>query len=144
MRWSAVTMLVHVALLGRPAYAGEEPRKTVDTVGFCTTIKQVEKVLELARRAEKRELARTSRLLSGKTCVAVVCPHDDHLLAARYYLHVLPRLASARTVVIFGVTHKAAREALGDPEQVILLDEYDSWQAPGGPVLVDEALRGCR
>jgi AmmeMemoRadiSam system protein B len=113
----------------------------MDTVGFCTTTGQVEKVLELAKRAEKEELARSSRLLAGKTCVAAVCPHDDHLLAARYYLHVLPHLASAKTVVIFGVTHRAAREALGDPQKVILLDGYASWQAPGGPVLVDVGLR---
>ncbi len=110
-------------------------RKFFDDVGFCTTPIQIETVVKLA---EKMEPA--ARKVPGNF-FAVISPHDDHIYAGRVYIYAVPRVARAKTVVIFAVTHHRARVELKDPKGVIILDDYDRWQAPYGPVEVDTQLR---
>jgi AmmeMemoRadiSam system protein B len=73
--------------------------------------------------------------------MAAIAPHDDHLYAGRIYLHAVPHVAQAKTVVIFGVTHKRAREVLKDKKDVLVFETFDSWEGPYGPVKVDDDLR---
>jgi AmmeMemoRadiSam system protein B len=116
-------------------------RKLFDDVGFCSTKDQIEKVIQVSEDLEEEKAGETAQTGGGTVSVGALCPHDDHLYAGRVYIHVLPQIAKAGTIVIFGVTHKKARELLGNPRGIVILDDFDAWQAPGGPVPVDKKLR---
>jgi len=67
------------------------------------------------------------------TLVAGICPHDDFLYAGPVYLPIMRRIQT-REVIIFGVTHHDVRIAMKDPKNVLILDSYDNWKGPYGPV----------
>ncbi|NOZ12521.1 MAG: AmmeMemoRadiSam system protein B [Acidobacteria bacterium] len=81
-----------------------------------------------------------SYLLSGdhsdagmKPLVAGICPHDDFLYAGPVYVPIMKRIHT-KEVIIFGVTHHDVRMATKDPKNVLILDSYDNWKGPYGPV----------
>jgi AmmeMemoRadiSam system protein B len=119
----------------------QKTRKTFDDVGFCTTAEQIEAIIEAAEKKEKNELSKSTQRVAKVKPIAAISPHDDHLYAGRVYLHAVPHVASAKTVVVFGVTHRAARKLMGDPKDVLVFEEFDAWEGPYGPVEVDAGLR---
>ncbi len=116
---------------------GADVRHFFDNVGYCTKPYQIEAIVKAATAKE------ASLLKKEKTrgYIAVISPHDDHMFAGRVYVHAIAKIASARTVVIFSVTHGNVRRAIGDPEDVLIFDDYSRWQAPYTPVPVDISLR---
>lgn len=110
-------------------------RGQVDTVGFATRAGQMDSVL-----ARCDALAGPQRRLLGERpgwdedapLVAAVCPHDDYYYAGRLYSLLLPRVR-AKTVIIFGVFHKAR---LFDCRDKLVFDSYAAWRGPYGPVKV--------
>ncbi len=114
-------------------------RGLTDTVGFAHTAAQIEQVVCAAEALElDRLVANAARfsLDNDSRWIAAVCPHDDHLLAGRVYVHVFRYLRATR-VVFFGVAHKANDYRLRD---VLVFDSYAAWRGPYGPVPV-AALR---
>ncbi len=107
---------------------GDLVRGQLDTVGFVVTREQAEDALRAALAAEREALGRPPREL-----VAAVCPHDDHLYAARVYVHATERIAAPR-VVLLGVFHKARLWGLRDR---LVFDRFRAWHGPWGPVRVD-------
>jgi len=87
------------------------------------------KTLIDALEAREKESFRTDGL------VAAISPHDDYLLAGRIY-YPLFKILRAKEVVIFGVTHGAVRKEIGDPQGILILDEYDLWPGPAKPIEV--------
>lgn len=67
--------------------------------------------------------------------VAGICPHDDFLYAGPVYLPIMRRIHT-KEVIIFGVTHHDVRLAMKDPKNKLILDAYDNWKGPFGPVAV--------
>lgn len=67
--------------------------------------------------------------------VAAISPHDDFLYAGRVYY---PLFKSLRTkeAVIFGVTHGTVRREIGDPQGILILDEFPAWAGLGATVAV--------
>lgn len=63
---------------------------------------------------------------------ASICPHDDHIYAGPVYVAALKGLR-AKTVVVFGVCHKA--KALGLRDRLVF-DDFERWRGPYGPVPV--------
>ena len=114
-------------LMGRRS-EGDLVRGQLDTVGFVVTREQAEDVLAAARRAEAGSLAREPAGL-----LAAVCPHDDHLYAARVYVHVTEHITAPR-VLLLGVFHKARLWHLHDR---LVFDRFTAWHGPWGPVMVD-------
>ena len=45
-------------------------------------------------------------LEDGRGFLGGICPHDDHLYAARVYVHLTERISAPR-VVLIGVFHRA-------------------------------------
>lgn len=118
-----------------PVLPGEHLRGLKDTLGFCFTPAQIERVVHAAEELEReRLLANAARLGldNDSRWVAAVCPHDDHLLAGRVYVHVFRHLR-ARRVVLFGVAHKATEYGLRDQ---LVFDSFSAWRGPYGPVPV--------
>ncbi len=117
--------------------SGGEVRHFFDNVGYCTEASQIEVIVNAATQAEKQLLIKGSK----KGFFAVISPHDDHMYAGRVYIHAIPRVASAKTVVIFSVTHGNVRRAINDPHGVIIFDDYNYWKGPYSPVKVNTNLR---
>lgn len=106
-----------------------------DTVGFSYTAEQIEKVVSSAEACEREHMLANDRrfnLDNDSRWVAAICPHDDHLLAGRVYVHVFQHLRAPR-VVLFGVAHRASDYDLHDQ---LIFDSFTAWRAPYGSVPV--------
>ena len=121
--------------MGLPS-RGDVTRGQMDTTGFVVTAEQAEDVLSKAIELEAPSLATQDERLAmgeGDGFVGGICPHDDHLYAARAYVHLTERIVAPR-VVLVGVFH-AAR--LWDLENALVFDSFQTWHGPWGPVAVD-------
>ncbi|MFH1680258.1 MAG: hypothetical protein ABIH26_06385 [Candidatus Eisenbacteria bacterium] len=122
-----------------PAEVGIHPedgrRGQMDVVGCAIAAAQMNQVLSLGRslaapRAEK--LRREHGWTEDTPLIAGICPHDDHTYAARNYALLLPHIR-AKTVILFGVFHKARGFECGDRPA---FDSFRAWPGPCGPVKV--------
>ena len=99
-------------------------RPVKDTVGFAKYDWQMDSVLS-------RLKPRTSPLLSD-TLKAVISPHDDYKYSGEVALEALSGI-KARTVILFGVAHKARDFGLEDK---IVFGSFSHWDAPYGRIPV--------
>ena len=118
---------------------GQRLRGLADPIGFAHRAAQMEAV---AQRIAAQDGARLERILIEKNIAGddrwrmAVAPHDDYAYAGFMYPLVLGNVR-ARTVVIFGVAHKARQLGL---EDVIVFDSFTHWRGPYGNIAVS-ALR---
>ncbi len=108
-------------------------RGQMDTVGFVTTAAQMDSVLARCRTlaTPRREKLATKYGWTDDTAfAAAVCPHDDYYYAGRLYSLLLPHI-HAKTVIIFGVFHKAR---VFDCHDRLVFDSFKAWRGPYGPV----------
>ncbi|WP_167615106.1 AmmeMemoRadiSam system protein B [Maribellus sediminis] len=106
-------------------------RQVVDTVGFAHLSWQMDSVLFRINKDFGSELDAVSQ--STETpWRAAICPHDDYTYASWLYPAVLKNI-EAKTVIIFGVAHRALNFKLEDR---IVFDSFDAWQGPKGEVQV--------
>jgi AmmeMemoRadiSam system protein B len=115
---------------------GARVREPRDSVGFCWDAKAMRRFISRLDSLERADAARTE---AAVPVVAAISPHDDYLYAGRLYRGLFRRIR-AKEAVIFGVTHGIVRREIGDPQGVLLLDDFDAWTVPGGSVRVS-ALR---
>jgi AmmeMemoRadiSam system protein B len=98
---------------------GQDTRPVRDDVGFCWQRPQMKRLMDLLAATEHREFP-------ARDLVAGISPHDDYLYAGRVYYPLFKKLRT-REAVIFGVTHGTVRKEIGDPNHILLFDEYRSW-----------------
>ena len=110
------------------ALQAQDVRPIRDDVGFCWDSVQMERLVSCL---ESREEVKPDRRL----VVAGISPHDDYLYAGPVY-YPLFRALKTKEVVIFGVTHGTVRKEIGDPQKIIILDEYPHWRGARGEVEV--------
>jgi AmmeMemoRadiSam system protein B len=115
-KWLFILMIAAVVAFG------QDLRPIRDNVGFCWDAKQMDRLIKYLRSIERTPLAPAH-------IVAAVSPHDDYLYAARVY-YPLYRVLRAKEVVIFGVTHGDVRPEIGDPRNIIILDNFKYWHGP--------------
>ncbi|MBN1928385.1 MAG: AmmeMemoRadiSam system protein B [Chlorobiaceae bacterium] len=106
-------------------------RALADTVGFAHRAWQMDSVMARISSLNRDDLARTEQP-AGTAWRAAICPHDDYTYAGWLYPAVL-RNIKAKTVVIFGVSHKAWRHKL---ENRLVFDSFSAWRGPYGKVTV--------
>jgi MEMO1 family protein len=110
-------------------------RGLADTVGFAHTKTQMDAVMQ---RIEKQEGGRIAGTLNTKQVSPVsawrmaIAPHDDYTYAGYMYPLVLQNI-KAKTVIIFGVAHKAASLKLEDQ---LIFDSFTHWRGPYGNIKV--------
>jgi len=122
-------------LMGLPS-EGDRIRGQLDTIGFVVHSTEAEEVVATAVELEAESLAQQDQRLGmspGEAFIGGVCPHDDHLYAARVYVHLTERITAPR-VILIGVFHKAR---LWDLEDRLVFDSFGAWHAPWGPMVVD-------
>ena len=106
-------------------------RGLIDTVGYANKAWQMDSVVNRITQQFKTQLNNT-RQADGTVWKTAICPHDDHTAASWMYEAVL-RNVTAKTVIIFGVAHKARQFNL---ENQLVLDSFKTWHGPYGPVKV--------
>jgi len=130
MRKYKLVVLVFGSILFGTTQCGQpEPgistRGLVDTVGFAHLDWQMDSVLARIQRLSYDDLIR-SQQAPGTVWRTAICPHDDYSYTGWLYPAVL-RNIKARTVIIFGVAHKASQFNL---ENKLVFDSFKFWQGP--------------
>lgn len=110
--------------------AAQGTRPVRDDVGFCWSPAAMKKLVSHLETREKGGFAKAG-------LVAAIAPHDDYLYAGRVY-YPLFRILRAGEVVIFGVTHGAVRKEIGDPQGILILDDFPAWPGLGSPAPVSD------
>ena len=106
-------------------------RQMVDTIGFAHFDWQVDSVVNRINRTFSKEL-NAAKIDSGTAWRVAICPHDDYTYASWHYPALLKNL-KAKTVIIFGVAHKARQLNISDK---IVFDSYPAWHGPYGNIKV--------
>lgn len=112
-----------------------DQRGQMDVVGFATTAEQMDEVVaqcDHLAAPRRGELYKTHGMSEETGFIAGVCPHDDYYYAGRLYSLLVPHI-KAKTVILFGVFHKA--RVFGSKDQLVF-DSYKTWRGPYGPVSV--------
>jgi AmmeMemoRadiSam system protein B len=110
-------------------------RGQMDIIGFASTALQMDEVLRLTSiQSEDRQTILEQRYgWDAETAfIAGICPHDDYVYAGRLYQLLIPRIR-AKTVILFGVFHKAR---YFECRNRLVFDAYKTWRGPYGDVSV--------
>ena len=106
-------------------------RGLADTIGFAHLDWQMDSVMSRIDRQFGAEL-KAAEQPEGTVWKTAICPHDDYTYSSWLYPAVL-RYMKAKTIIIFGVAHKAANFNL---ENQIVFDSFKFWHGPYGNVKV--------
>lgn len=110
-------------------------RKITDTVGFAHLSWQMDSVMERIHRFQENKLEKAYKRgnVTEETLWKVaICPHDDYTYVGYLYPLTLYNV-QAKTVLLFGVCHKAKQFGL---ENKLVFDSYQYWKGPYGNVKV--------
>lgn len=125
---TVITLLIFLLACSKPnksEQAQKRIRQVVDTIGFAHLNWQMDSVKQRISTEFKEQLSNAEQDEST-VWRAAICPHDDYTYASWLYPAVLKNLR-AKTVIIFGVAHKARNFNL---ENQIVFDSFDAWQGP--------------
>ena len=115
--------------------AQKKLRQPLDTIGFATKAWQMDSIVKRIDRIYGASIDSVNKLnrLNEKTAFRMaICPHDDYTYAGFLYESVLPHI-KAKTVIIFGVAHKAKKFNV---EGKLVFDSFDEWKEPYGNVQI--------
>jgi AmmeMemoRadiSam system protein B len=135
MRISRFILIILTVFLTAPTYLPEKIRKPVDPVGYATTARQMDSLMNRIDRAQGQMLTdalNAARINKFTMWSVAVCPHDDYSYVGWLYPAILKNI-KAHTVIIFGVAHKAKKYGL---ENKLIFDSFDQWQEPFGNVKI--------
>jgi AmmeMemoRadiSam system protein B len=110
-------------------------RPLVDTVGFAATADQMDEVIKRIDKLQSKQLKKkfSEAGVNDKTMwKTTIAPHDDYTYTGYMYPLALKNI-KAKTVILFGVAHKAAKLNLQDK---LIFDSYTHWRTPYGVVKV--------
>ncbi|MBN2355181.1 AmmeMemoRadiSam system protein B [candidate division KSB1 bacterium] len=97
-----------------------------DDIGFCWDAEQMHRLISHLQKTEKKPV-----MLPVPS--AAISPHDDYLYAGAVYYPLFKSIRT-REAVIIGLTHGSVRREIGDPQNILILDEYDRWQGLSKPI----------
>jgi AmmeMemoRadiSam system protein B len=110
-------------------------RPLADTIGFASTPQQMDAVMERIIKTQSGILKKkqnSAGITKNTIWKTVIAPHDDYTYTGYLYPLALQNI-KAKTVIIFGVAHKAKNLNLEDQ---VIFDSYTHWRAPYGKVKV--------
>jgi len=131
-----IILIAGIILLGacqQKVYNESKVRSLVDTVGFAHLDWQMDSIMaRIERNQEKNPESSNFNYVSNPR--VIISPHDDYTYVGSLYPATLKNI-KAKTIIIFGVAHKAR---LLNLENQIIFDDYDYWKGPFGNVKVSE------
>ena len=106
-------------------------RTFVDTIGFAHTAMQTDSVLARIYRTQDDKLKTAlSNYNNNFDSKLIISPHDDYSYVGYLYPAITESI-KAKTIIFFGVAHKAKLLGLEDK---IIFDSYSYWKEPYGKV----------
>lgn len=114
-----------------------EIRRQKDTVGFASMAWQMDSVMKRCMRLYGKhydDIYKSQKVAPDAVVRFAVCPHDDYTYAGFLYNEVFSHV-KAKTVIIFGVAHKAKKFGI---EQKIVFDSFKNWHAPYGDIKISD------
>ncbi|MBN2614895.1 MAG: AmmeMemoRadiSam system protein B [Bacteroidales bacterium] len=129
---TALAVLWIVEGCHQPKKIMKERTNLVDTVGFAQYPWQMDSLITRIKEYQGKQLDESMPKPGQEPALAVVAPHDDYTYVGYLYPATLSRI-KAKTVILFGVAHKAAKLHL---ENQLIFDSYASWKGPWGQVKV--------
>ena len=108
-------------------------RTAIDTVGFAHLDWQMDSIMARISGPGMQDTSITS-FYQEVNAKVIISPHDDYAYVGSLYPATLKNIR-AKTVIIFGVAHKAR---LLNLEDQIIFDSYDYWKGPYGNVKVSD------
>lgn len=137
------TTIIAIAILALGLYSCNEKPNThlttrglVDTIGFAQYGWQVDSVMARINRIQSTKLG-DLKIDESKPWRVAICPHDDYTYVGWQYPATL-RNIKAKTVIIFGVAHKARQLNVSDQ---VVFDSFDFWHGPYKDIKVASAIR---
>ncbi len=118
-----------------PVKPTDDLRGLADNLGYATTAEQMDSVLTQSKALaapRTKELMHETGWDPNTPFAAAVCPHDDYYYASRLYALIAPHIR-AKTVILFGVFHKASAFNVSDK---LVFGSFKAWRGPYGPVNV--------
>ena len=142
-RWLPSVLLSYFVLLalifGCSRTSTVKPRQgvrgLVDTVGFAHLDWQMDSLIQRINRLQKDSLKKAierAGITENTQWKVAISPHDDYGYVGYLYPALL-RAVKAKTIILFGVAHKARLLHL---ENQIIFDTYPYWHGPFGPIKV--------
>src|ERR1035437_8763314 len=110
-------------------------RGLADTIGFAHQQWQMDSVMERIETLYKKKMAsvwKEKNVSVNDEWKVAISPHDDYTYASYMYPLVL-RNVKAKTVILFGVAHKAKQLNLQDK---IIFDSFSQWRGCYGNINV--------
>jgi MEMO1 family protein len=132
----AVLALSILIAMSNPVLA-QDTRQPRDSIGFCWRAGEMDSFVRYLDQNEQG-----GDKIPGKL-VAAISVHDDYLYAGKIYYPLYKNLR-AKEVVILGVTHGTVAKELGPLSNVIILDEFNRWRGPYGPVEISPLRQRIR
>ena len=108
--------------------SGQDVRPVKDDIGFCWQRTQFQRLMNHLAANDRQPVA-------IHDLVAGISPHDDYLYAGRVYYPLFKKLKT-KEAVIFGVTHGTVRKEIGDPQNILIFDDFRSWSGLGQEVAI--------
>jgi AmmeMemoRadiSam system protein B len=130
-----VTLMILSCQIKKTEKIINKSRSMIDTVGFAHKAYQMDSIQTqiTALFSDRMAQQKAAADISESTCWKVaISPHDDYAYTSYLYPLILDHI-KAKTVIIFGVAHKAAVLGLKDR---IIFDSFNAWNGPYGPVPV--------
>jgi MEMO1 family protein len=118
-----------------PETVRNQPRNFVDTIGFAHLSWQLDSIIARIERLKLDTLGNHCKEMSPLKLA--ICPHDDYSLAAPLYYSVI-RDVHAKTIIMFGVAHKARLMGI---ENKIVFGTYTSWKSPNGIIKINMEMQ---
>ena len=110
-------------------------RGLADTVGFAHTKEQIETLIQRIDQnqgARLEGIRKRNDISPGDAWRLAIAPHDDYSYAGYMYPLVLKNV-QAKTVIIFGVAHKAKEFKV---DNQLVFDHFTHWRGPYGNIKV--------
>lgn len=111
---------------------GQTVREIRDSVGFCWQSSEMDSFVSWL---EGNKIS--DKDFEAKNLICAISPHDDYLCAGKVYFPVY-KLIAAKEIIIFGVTHGTVRKEINDPQNILILDNFDFWRGPYGNIKTSE------
>ena len=129
---SVLVLILFVNACNNPMHSMKERTHLVDTIGFAQYPWQIDSLVNRISQKQGELLKKRTETLTSKPAKAVVSPHDDYTYVGYLYPATLSQV-KAKTVILFGVAHKAAKLHL---ENQLIFDSFDAWKGPYGSIKV--------
>lgn len=108
-------------------------RHAVDSIGFAIHDWQMDSIVMRIKNLQADSLNEFYNPGKQPWKVCIV-PHDDYSYVGYQYLNILAGV-KAKTIIMFGVAHKARIFSLEDK---LIFDRFDYWQGPYGKIRVSD------